>query len=268
MGKMLDETNVTSAGETKPEDASVLPLMVMLPFCVADMGLALGLLEWIDKLGGAREHDCVLVRDRAVAESAAQAVKSVARRVFKTCGMVATAKSLPREHWPIGPNWMFEHALKANKVYKRPFLWLEPDAVPMRPGWLRTLEDGYVRARKAYLGQVISTANPKLPAKMLSGVAIYPHDAYARLISRVVTEREKNAFDVATADLAVPNTHASRLIWNFHGEKDLPPTFVERRVETSPRNALELSNVPKGAVLFHRSKDGSLVGLLRKKLGL
>jgi hypothetical protein len=58
-------------------------------------------------------------------------------------------------------------------------------------------------------------------------------------------------------------TKHSGLFWNFIGEKDLPPTFVRKKMANHPVNALALDDIPPSAGLFHRCKDGSLTGLLR-----
>jgi hypothetical protein len=48
----------------------------------------------------------------------------------------------------------------------------------------------------------------------------------------------------------------------------MPPVFLPIIVPGSPKNHVGLSFVNPGVVLFHRSKDGGLIKLLREKAGM
>jgi hypothetical protein len=242
-------------------------LLVVLPFTGGDLRLAAELLDWIDHLGGARENAALLIADCKLAPAQVDPIRAKSATVFKRVELIATPRPLPNEKWPAGPNWMFETCLRWSEQTrnKAAFLWLEPDCVPMREGWLRDIENAYfgVSKRKPFMGQVILPGLPKLPHEMLSGVAVYPADAHKTMLKKVAEERMKRAFDVSTAELVVGQTIHSRLIWNFHGEENMPPTFVKVIEKGHPKNALPLSAIPKPTVLFHRCKDSSLMNLLR-----
>ncbi len=76
------------------------------------------------------------------------------------------------------------------------------------------------------------------------------------------------AWDVASASSVVIKATSTRLIQHMWGEHRLPPTFVEAKHPGQARNALTLSFLNPEAVLFHRNKDMTLQGLIRRKLSL
>ena len=245
-----------------------MKLLVVLPFSRSDFSLAENLMNWLEELGRYEDNELLLVRDIKLTELECSRLYATARRVFKYVSSITTPFTLPDERWPVGPNWMFETTLRHIVSLKNPhvpWLWLEPDAVPMRESWLRDLESTYDRAKQPFMGQVVVPGMEGLPERMLSGVAIYPSDPriLTSLLRIVVQNKARRAWDVASADLVVPMTHHTRLIYNFHGEKDRPPTFVAKRSHGHPVNALELKDIPITTALFHRCKDGSLTGLLR-----
>lgn len=163
--------------------------------------------------------------------------------------------------WPAGPNALF--FTTAQQLEGNPFLWLEPDAVPMSPGWLDAIEAEYQSAGKPFLGHVYASAGNGLPPQTLSGVAVYPATAHQLLGFLAGAPR---SWDVEMAHIAVPQAHASNLIQHFWGQPGLPPIFAEAKTEGSPANTLTPANLRPQAVLFHRNKDGSLISLLRRKL--
>lgn len=244
-----------------------MTIQVVIPFTKHDLQLTLNLLEWIERLGGATENLVLLVADCKIPKLEQKRVADRASSVFKSVELTATPFSLPDEKWPFGPNWMFETMLhwQSRQREPMPFLWLEPDCVPLKEGWLKALQDAYAGTakRRPFMGNIILPGLPKLPPKMLSGVAIYPPDCHTRLLKAVVQRRQQGAFDVTTADLSIPNSAHTALIHNFIGERGLPPTFVRVIEKGHPKNALPLSAIPPQAVLFHRCKDGSLINLLR-----
>src|SRR6185436_10046318 len=101
----------------------------------------------------------------------------------------------------------------------------------------------------------------------LSGVAVYPPSAYA-LIHPFVGNQPHLAWDVSAAEAILPTANDSYLFHHFWGDKDLPPTFASSKTDASPVNTLTLDHLRKGAVLFHRNKDGTLRQLVAQKLGI
>ena len=199
-----------------------MKLLVVLPFSRSDFSLAENLMNWLEELGRYEDNELLLVRDIKLTELECSRLYATARRVFKHVSSITTPFTLPDERWPVGPNWMFETTLRHIVSLKNPhvpWLWLEPDAVPMRESWLRDLESTYDRAKQPFMGQVVVPGMECLPERMLSGVAIYPSDprVLTSLLRIVVQNKARRAWDVASADLVVPMAHHTRLIYNFHG---------------------------------------------------
>lgn len=162
--------------------------------------------------------------------------------------------------WPFAANNLFKTVASWFQAHKiGPFLWLEPDAIPLRKGWLDQIEQAYFAAGKPFMGSLMEAKEPNMPAQYLPGIAIYPVDCWKRVNP---AWDESRAFDVVTASATVPFASNTPLIQHFWGEKDLPPTFVADKTAESPRNAFTLDKINPEAVVFHRSKDLSLLKLL------
>jgi hypothetical protein len=86
--------------------------------------------------------------------------------------------------WPVGPDRMFIWTIRhlAEIGNDQPWLWLEPDACPIKAGWDVMLRNEYHAAGKPYFGYTRPTAwrdaegnlTPIEGDNMLLGVAIYP----------------------------------------------------------------------------------------------
>lgn len=249
--------------------ALVSPLIVTLPYCQKDVDLTEKLLNWIADLGANVFHSCILVGDIAVPKERRDALKAIAKRAF---GYAATLPAqVPAEGF--APNQMFLFTAQQMKMsFKLPWLWLEPDCVPLCSNWLDRLAEEYALCPKRFMGPLITTKEEGLPSVHLTGCSIYPHDAYEIYVNGKFEHlRTDNvAWDIETAEAVVPRAEDTDLIKHIWGEYDLPPTFVEKKLptETYPKNCLDLSYIPKSAVLFHRNKDESLINVLRKKLAV
>lgn len=70
------------------------------------------------------------------------------------------------------------HSLQAQGVHRAsvwadgPFIWLEADAVPLRPDWALVLEGEYQRCGKKFL--ISSDSNP--PFDLVGGIGVYPEE--------------------------------------------------------------------------------------------
>lgn len=86
--------------------------------------------------------------------------------------------------WPVGPDRMFIWTIRhlAEIGNDQPWLWLEPDAPPVKTGWDVSLANDYREAGKPYYGFVRPTAwrdkegklQPREGDNMMLGVGIYP----------------------------------------------------------------------------------------------
>jgi len=62
-------------------------------------------------------------------------------------------------------------AAHIHRHYKNPFLWLEPDSVPLNSKWLANITAAYHEQPKLYLGPIVADDAGK---KMMGRVAVYP----------------------------------------------------------------------------------------------
>lgn len=242
-------------------------MIAVLPFCPKDVDLAKQLLAWIADLGECSYHSCMLAVDSQVKEEDRLEVKKLANRAFGHNWAINIAIG-ETPNYAIACNRMFERASNQIKeTCKDPFLWLEPDAVPVKKGWLDTLEEAYRRQPKRYMGAIVKSegalAAPADVKQHLAMVAVYPANAHTDLAEFFNANR---AFDLASHEFLPPRAMNTRLIHQFFPERDKLITFKTERAEDDPVNVRTPASLWPEAVLFHQSKDGSLIKVLRDKL--
>lgn len=135
-----------------------------------------------------------------------------------------------------------------------PWLFIEPDCVPLVKDWTYILETEYVKGGKPFMGAHVQIE--RVPEHM-SGNGIYPQDTPALAPTIVmhtnwVTEgREYElAFDIAGANEVLPQAHFTNLIQHVFRHKGF-----KTRAEF---DAL----IDPNAVVFHSNKDGSIYQFL------
>lgn len=237
-------------------------LLVVIPFHQGDVLTAADTLNWMRQLNGSKDNPCLLVADSKTGLKAVDSVITIAKMAFDRVS-ITFAKDCSGG-WPIAANKMFKHA--AAYVAQREhcsFFWCEPDCIPLRTDWIRDLGNAYAKCGKDYMGALVPCDKQGMPSTHLNGNAVYPHDVFVRLGKELDSE---SAFDIACAELIVPNAANTPLIHHFWGRKDLAPTFVENRKREDPENTMTISNIPRSAALFHRCKDRTLTELLRERM--
>jgi FkbM family methyltransferase len=223
-------------------------MIVVFPFSIPDQDLALQNLQWINELGGCKGHQCLLMHDRRCTPDLVSSIRQEAFKAFDNVETLAAGAEI--DGWPAGANYFFR--LASGTLQGRPqwryFFWMEPDAIPLQKGWLDTLEAEFKRAGKPFMGDRVEVEN--IPLHM-SGVGFYPNPLHA--YAGEAYRAHETAWDMAGREQIVPRAHFTKLIehaWRH------PPYSDPHELETQIR---------KEAVLFHASKDGSLIDLLRKK---
>lgn len=237
-------------------------MLCVFPFFEGDAAKLHDLLEFIGQLGGCQEYNALLVADHGVQWGTAVDLLALANKAFRATNLISTDESVIG--WPQGANSLWLKAASYAQEKDVSWLLLEPDAIPLKRGWLVSIDK---MRGSGYFGHVYDCHQPGLPPQVLSGVAVYCSDALS-LIGPCVAANPTRAWDVSSAEVILRRTTPTKLIHHFWGEVGLPPTFVETKTEGSPRNAFTLDHLPAEAVLFHRNKDGTLMSLLRRKLNL
>lgn len=231
-----------------------MKITVVIPFFKDDFERTVRMLNWIQELDKHLDYDCIFVF-RFFGFQQMDYIGDLGRKLFRHSHFIIPSSPPKKEGWPHGPNYLFQETIKD---LKEPFLWLEPDCVPLCPGWLDKLNQEYFEYGVPFMGTINSNEN----RNHLSGVAVYPKDArswYERLLP------SEKAFDMVDQGDIMANTHDTMLIHNFWGKMGLPPTFKENLEKGDPENTLTIKAIRREAVLFHRCKDNSLINLLLKE---
>jgi hypothetical protein len=188
----------------------------------------------------------------------------IAKPMFSFVESIVVKVPQDKQKWPVAPNLMFYFAARQiEETYKFPWLWFEPDAVPLKPTWLTEIADMYEKCPKRFMGSHIpSKGEPDLPPIHMSGCAVYPVNAYSGLNKFASADK---AFDVSSADFTIPRSMNCPIMQHFWGKRDLSPTFSETKDILDKENVVTMDFIYRESVMFHRCKDGSLIDLLIKR---
>lgn len=242
------------------------PLIVVIPYHSGDIELTRQLLRWIVDLGNCKPYSLLLAADSGVPRETMQDIADIARPVFESVKTMIV--QVGQSAWP--PNVMFlSVARQIETSYRTAFFWMEPDCIPLCKGWLETLASEYANCPKQFMGPLVDqNTDNMLPSRHLTGCSIYPNHAYSLVKDLKDVLLGKSAWDIGAAGVEVSRANNTDLIHHHWGGKDTPPVFVDAVAPGSPKNHVGLGFIKTNAVLFHRSKDGGLIKLLRAKVGI
>lgn len=225
-------------------------MLVVLGYCDRDEELAIKLAGWMRDLGPYPGHTLLVARDIS------SKVRPFVNVGFDEVTEIEITDDVWR-HWPESCNNVFGHVSRhiEYSMGAVPFLWLEPDVVPMRPGWLNSIVMEYEKCGMPFMGDFVSVHTPELDVPdHMSGVAVYPGSMTNNAGMALITL--EYAWDVAAAYQIVPRMATSRLI--LHTWKHPPFENLEAIKK-------EIYDKKPECVLFHADKSGSLIDLLRSK---
>lgn len=214
-------------------------MLVVFPFCLADYPLALENARWIAELGTVEAHQALIVHDKLVAPEDAQAIEDILKPAFRRVARMPLRESLP---YIRGMNLLFRRtARQIAATNAGPFLWLNPDAIPIRKGWLDAIEAAYrmLPKGKVFLGHHLQGAIP-----FMGQIGVYPQDCEVHAPGLVGADQ--NPFFVNGAPGVVPKMAHTDLIVD---SRDEPDSVTEAQT-----------------VIWHGSpkcKSGELIELLR-----
>jgi hypothetical protein len=267
-----------------------------MPMHAGDVDRAEVLLRWIAELAGYKpnfaewrgleEHSLLIAADSALPQERVKAMLAIVREGFHSVrAMIVNTGAVG---WPLAANLMWKAAARQiQEAYRLPWLWLEPDAVPLREDWLDRIGEAYRRCPRPFMGHVLDAerAIEGLPNRYLAGTAVYPQDTFGLLATRwndakfagmakppklatATWQQNVRAWDMVFANDLVPRAQHTPLIQHFWGtDYGTPPLFVPARTEADPPNAVTLSLIKPETLLFHRVKDlNSFLALWRLKL--
>jgi hypothetical protein len=218
-------------------------MIVAISYHDGDLPLMRRWADHVCKLGLYKNHKLVLIPIRKVNTDL------VLRPLMNCFGEVIIE---PCDHayggWPQSCNMAFESmAWLASTKLKQPFLWMEPDAIPLQPNWIDSIELAYNQAGRPFMGSLVEIAGI-MPngVNHMSGVAVYHWDLHR--LAPSIFNNEKTAWDIASASNVIHQMHDTKLI-----QHDWVPTAKWRRDVVTP----DLVN--PFAVIYHPDKLGVLM---------
>jgi hypothetical protein len=129
------------------------------------------------------------------------------------------------------------------------FFWLEPDSIPIKSGWLKTIESAYVASGKEFM--LSHNANP--PHDLIGGIGVYGPKTNEIIPKDLVGEFHGKGWDMWML-LQIPHrTHFSNLIQHSYGIYNHTGHAEPHRF---PRDNDMLCS---DAVIFHRDKYQDLI---------
>lgn len=257
-------------------------MLLYVPVTKADYHLAAHLFRWMGKLGGIGEHPMVLA-------FAATGIPDVEAEIIRREALSLSHKVYPipmgphpELGWPRSANLIFQeaatYALNNRAHGQKCWYFFELDNVPLKEGWIDTLQAEYDYRERPCMGPINNTfRGPKggrQDGKHLVGTAIYPVDYFTQ--ARICRHLHllNDPFDVALQEQTVPIAWDTKLIqhnWSTHkytydpAKNHFTCEPSTNRV-TSREYATPVSVGPLGPLVVHGCKDLSLIKGLEKLL--
>lgn len=248
-----------------------MSLRLVVPFSVSDLPFINAYLGLMEHYAGIEKNN-VLVVARKDVEAKAVEVADRLRKLAKSSVLHLIPEIVP--HWPSGPNDMFVRTVNylRDNGNTESWLWMEPDAPPIAPGWAGALLGAHNEGGKPFTGRLLTTMdscpNPNHPlakegydGQHMNGVGIYPPDFHLRSQLYKMANRERPP---------VP--------WDIYCRWEIAPYCTHTDLIVGVKRATEFAKIDggysylsngerkevqtDGAVMLHSCKDASLASLI------
>lgn len=248
-----------------PQDGTEL-MNFALPFHKGDKDQAARWLAWVEELGGFDLNRHKLFIMPAKGQEADFQTALPFEIVKDSAGIVSD--------WSEGPDLEVRDASGANSmirqfawhfwfIKKGPWMFIEPDCIPLRPTWANELEDEYKNAGKPFMAAFVPEMKDVYPAHP-SGNMILPQNA-AELSQGLMLPQNVRVFG-----------HEERLVeWAFDmacardvlQEKRFHETKLIQHVFRGPSFEIpdDLNRIDPAACVFHSDKNGGLMERFRER---
>lgn len=231
------------------------PLVVVLPVSRPDFHLAEKWLRWVDCLTdySPESHRLIVLVAASVLPEEVDRLRAIVGkdRIYHQ----TLEYERPDLGYAAAANAMFLCALETvERVWPgSPMLWCEADTVPTRPTWITEIEREYTHCGKAFMGAFHHLGH--IPH--MSGNAVYPPDwrTQAPSLAALPGPNPRQGWDTSCAHQTVPLMHISETIQQVW----ITPPFTEYNTDKI---------LKKETALFHRTKDGTLIDILAKRMKL
>jgi hypothetical protein len=157
-------------------------------------------------------------------------------------------------NYPEGANAVFKQAIwcQYHGKIKGPFLWCEPDCIPVKIDWLSRIEEEYVRWNKPFMGGIVEPirdqAKRVVVPRHMTGNAVYPDKCWEK--APKLLEATFTPWDVLAAPQILPQCAETKLIQHEY-----------RKAEMLTLADIQ-STLRTDTALFHSDKYGAIQRLL------
>lgn len=221
-------------------------ILVVLAFSANDAVLAEHLADWIYLVNRReQEGDCLLVVAGDVHDEMRDKVKLAAQVAFERVDII-TGPKLENPNKNVHVNAMVKAAAQhITETYRVPWLWLEPDCVPLKYGWLDKIAEAHYNQAKRYSGPWKGAMAPdgKVTQIFLNRVAVYPPDAMKDIGAGLNSGRP---FNLDAGPIVHPKSSKVSLIEEL--------TVTEESASLKP-----------ATVLAHSDKQGFIMNAMRER---
>jgi hypothetical protein len=227
-----------------------------MPFHPGDYPSAVQWMKWGKELGGFMNHSLILMPSKSITDF--EALLDLARDVFQSVDVLKDSEGI--DGHPQGPNCMMRQAVwHCQTASVGPWMFLEPDCIPMCLDALDKWEREYRAFDKPFMGEFRPASG--VTPDYLSGNMVIPKDALlkAPMLGRRGLSRDnvELAFDIVAASQILPQAHLTKLLQQLPKNADgSSHTFEDQE---------SLNVLRDGAVFFHPCKDGSLIERLKER---
>jgi len=154
--------------------------------------------------------------------------------------------------YPGLPNWSFKQTAKHMKG--QDFFWLEADSIPLKKGWIKSLEAEWQEAKK-YGCQMMWASDYNAPHDRIGGIGVFSADIDSIIPDGIVDD----GFDGWVVRHCVHLVHRTPLIQHSYAVYK-PNGDIERKHEFPP----DLKVIRKETVIFHKDQQQQLIECVRK----
>lgn len=215
-----------------------MSLLTVIPCCAADAPMAESLMDWMLELNSRKKLSCALVICSGnTHEEMRMKLFLAAESAFDNFEIVVApeiASTVKSEQ----VTQMFNFAAAGiAKNFRLPWLWLEPDSVPLKRSWLQELDDAYHSQPKRHFGPHFQSVDKRV---FMSRTAVFSPD---------LVRAELPQFQLNNQDTITPASSKTKLIQQI---------FY--------KHPQDLEKVRPEACLLHCDKSGMLIQHLRSKL--
>lgn len=213
--------------------------LIAIPFCADNAAQTEKLLDYLHHSNTGMHNSVLLAAAADVHAEMRERIKISAGLVFKR---IYEVELNPMADPQSAKFMQINNAFRQTSEYIQsnftwPFLWLEPDCVPVYGGALIDLAKQYEEQPKGYFGTQMKILNEAKEERFfMARVGFYPNNAHAQIFTPDI---QRGPFEIAAGDSIHPRMTATKAIQ-----------------QTSILTETDLSKVRPDALLVHGDKHG------------